>query len=191
MVTLRSRSRPLARGVSGAGVDRSADRSRLRRLTVGLAGLGSAILAFFHLALLWQRVASQSLLEPAVLLRWLGSVLLLAALVYLRRAGVPLLWGRRAAVFWLLVLLLHVGIPAASAVQAGGHAPGSAVLLALPVALSPVLSALLVAIALERWSRLRPRPVRLRRRTPERLRLARSGHAPSVLSRPPPALVQL
>lgn len=68
---------------------------------------GIALLVAFHGWLFAGRLAEGELLEPAVALRWLASLLLVAALLGLRRAGVPLLRGRKALVFWLLVVLLH------------------------------------------------------------------------------------
>ena len=67
---------------------------------------GSA-LTIFHVSLFWDRLVGGDLLDPAVALRWAGAVLIVSALVILRRFGVPLLHGRRAFSVWLLVALLH------------------------------------------------------------------------------------
>ncbi len=75
--------------------------------SLGLAA--AATLVLLHVSILWDRVAQGRLSEPGVALRWLAAVLLVVALQALRRRGVSLLWGRRALVFWLLVLLLHAG----------------------------------------------------------------------------------
>lgn len=171
---------------SGAPAEGFARRARLRALSVGLAGVASAVLGLFHLLLLWQRVASQSLLEPTVLARWLGSIVLLAALIYLRRAGVPLLWGRRALVFWLLVLVLHLGVPGASAVPAGAHALDSGVLLVLPVIGATLVVGLWLARVAGAPARFAPPVPRHRRLPPTRRTGPRPGHGPSILSRPPP-----
>ena len=64
-------------------------------------------LVLFHAALFWNHIGEGRLLDPAVAARWSLAVLLLLAMAALRRAGVPLLWGRRALVVWLLVALLH------------------------------------------------------------------------------------
>jgi hypothetical protein len=67
-------------------------------------------IAGFHIVLLVRRFAEGEL-DPAALFRWSGAFLLLGAALWLRRHRVPLLWGRQALVFWLLVLLLHAGAP--------------------------------------------------------------------------------
>src|SRR5215212_928652 len=64
-------------------------------------------LVAFHAALLWNQIGDGRLLDPAVATRWSVGVLLLGALAGLRRAGDPMLWGRRALVVWVLVALLH------------------------------------------------------------------------------------
>lgn len=76
-----------------------------RFLATGLV----AVLALLHSQLLWQRIASFTLFEPLVALRWGAAVLLLAGFVYLQRAGVSVIWGHKALVLWLLVLLCHAG----------------------------------------------------------------------------------
>lgn len=84
--------------------------SRIGSLGLGLAGLW---LGAFHAALLWRRIADATILQPAVLARWLASALLIAAAVVTHRVA-SRRWHRRhaALAFGLLVLLLHVGIPA-------------------------------------------------------------------------------
>ena len=86
-------------------------RSRLARgarLALSASVAVSALaLVVFHAALFWSQITDGRLLEPAVAVRWGLSVLLLGAFVALRRAGVPVLWGRRALVVWVLVGLLH------------------------------------------------------------------------------------
>lgn len=71
--------------------------------------LFAGALVFFHVFLLWRRIADASILAPRVLLNWLGAVVLLAVLFWLRRRGHSAFRGRGALVFWLLVLLLHAG----------------------------------------------------------------------------------
>jgi len=78
-------------------------RRLARAIAFGIAG--------FHVVLLVRRLA-QGDVDPAALFRWSGAFLLLGAALWLRRHRVPLLWGRQALVFWLLVLLLHAGAPA-------------------------------------------------------------------------------
>lgn len=76
-------------------------------------------LALFHGHLLWQRIESFSLFEPWVALRWGAAALLLAGFGFLQRAGVSVVWGHKAQVLWLLVLLLHAGAVA----PIEGHQP--------------------------------------------------------------------
>ncbi|MGZ5475141.1 MAG: hypothetical protein ACXW29_01520 [Thermoanaerobaculia bacterium] len=81
--------------------------SHLRRV-VGVIAMLS--LAGFHAGFLWQRLADDSIAEPRVLARWLASALLLCGLVLVRRTFSPR-W-HVLLVFWLLVALLHAGVPA-------------------------------------------------------------------------------
>lgn len=60
-----------------------------------------------HLWLLWSRLTSGQLLDPDIGLRWAAGLPLILALAALRRCGVPLLWGRKALAYWLVVLLFH------------------------------------------------------------------------------------
>ena len=83
----------------------SAFRRRLLSATLWTVTL---LLVAQHLYLLWQRLESQTLLEPLVAFRWLLALILLLALRALRQRGVPVLRGRAAVSFWLAVLLLHV-----------------------------------------------------------------------------------
>lgn len=84
--------------------------SRIASVAVGLTALW---LIAFHLALFWQRMVDATILDPAVLLRWAGSALLIGAAVLLRRYADRHLTRRHATfVFWLVVLLLHVTVPA-------------------------------------------------------------------------------
>ena len=78
-----------------------------------------ASLAFFHSHLLWQRIASFTLFEPLVALRWGGAALLFAGFVCLQRAGISVIWGHKALILWLLVLLCHAGAIA----PVEGHQP--------------------------------------------------------------------
>ncbi|HZA35459.1 MAG TPA: hypothetical protein VE505_11055, partial [Vicinamibacterales bacterium] len=83
-------------------------------------------LVVFHLVLFWNQIGDGRLLDPAVAVRWGLSALLLAVLAGLRRAGVPVFWGRRALVMWVLVALLHwTAMPAGDLddiTQRGGQA---------------------------------------------------------------------
>ena len=66
---------------------------------------------------------------------------LVGFLVVLRRRGVPLLWGRRALVVWMLVVLLHwtAGAPAQPATIDAPHATG--ILFLLPATATPLIAA--------------------------------------------------
>jgi hypothetical protein len=110
-----------------------------------------ALVVLYHAFLLWQRVADLTLLEPAVAVRWLATLLLLLGLFRLHHRGVPLIWGRKALVFWLLVLLLHVSFygPLAEGVEASFDIQHAGLMLALPatvvvLALAAVCLVLLV-----------------------------------------------
>lgn len=67
-------------------------------------------------------------------MQWLGALLLGAGAWALRRQGASLVSGRGALVFWLLVLLLHVGF--GSGIAFTGEETGSSreLLLLLPFA---------------------------------------------------------
>ena len=91
-------------------------------MAVAASALG---LAVFHAALFWNQIGEGRLLDPAVAARWSIAALLLLALAALRRAGVPLIWGRRALVVWVLVALLHW--TAAPAADGGAPTNGGAI----------------------------------------------------------------
>jgi hypothetical protein len=66
------------------------------------------LLAGFHAWLFWGHLVGGRLLDPAVAMRWVAGLLLVAGFAGLRHLGVPLIRGRKAVVLWLLVALLHV-----------------------------------------------------------------------------------
>jgi hypothetical protein len=74
-------------------------------------------LLWLHGYLLWERITDLTLFEPLVALRWGIAALMIATLIRLQYLGVPLFRGRRALIFWLVILLLHAG----SATAAGGR----------------------------------------------------------------------
>lgn len=159
----------------------AARAGRLARFALGVA---VTALALFHGWLLCRRLLDATIGEPEVLLRWLGGAGLLAAMAAARRFGLSVSRGRPALVFWLLVLLLHVG--ASPVVVAGVHA--QELLLVLPVGLAAALS---LSIARRRCATrfrlLPPRRVRRARALPRRP--PAPGAGPSHFSpRPPPAL---
>ena len=145
----------------------------------------------FHAALFWNHVGEGRLLDPAVAARWGMGALLLLAMVVLRRAGVPLLWGRRALVVWVLVALLHW--TAAPADDGGTLAHGGAVALLLVDVPAGASVAFLVAslfLLLLLRARAAPRSTRALGVSPASAALR---HAPilsrHLASRAPPSLV--
>jgi hypothetical protein len=159
---------------------------RLKALVsvVGVAAVASLVL--LHLSILWDRVANGRLGEPDVAVRWLAAVVLVGALLALRRRGVSLLWGRRALVFWLLVLLLHAGatVPHDPAARV---APEQ-ILFVVPAAVAPACLALVLVVtqlaaAAVPGPRLAWLPQGAARRAPAR----RRGFCLALASRPPPA----
>lgn len=87
-------------------------RRSLQRIASFAIGVSALWLVAFHIALFWRRIADATIQHPAVLARWIASALLIAAGLaahrYLSRH-----WSRRRTlVFALLVLALHVGLPA-------------------------------------------------------------------------------
>lgn len=81
----------------------------LRVLTRNVARVGIVLL---HGLLLWQRCADATILEPVVLAKYLGAVLLLGGAFAYGRLAPARLRGRRAMlVFWLVVAMLHIVAP--------------------------------------------------------------------------------
>lgn len=82
-----------------------------------LAQLGTYVavgwLVLFHAALFYQRVAEASILQPGVLLRWIGAAAMLVGIFGFRRVvRQPSMRRRAALTFWIAALFLHVVIPA-------------------------------------------------------------------------------
>jgi hypothetical protein len=100
----------------------------------GLSTLATAGLVIFHAALLAGRLADASIAHPGVITQWVGAVVLGGGALALRRRGSSLISGRGALVFWLLVLLLHVGF--GSGITLTGEETGSTheLLLLVPLA---------------------------------------------------------
>jgi hypothetical protein len=135
---------------------------------LGATGLAATLgLVALHLWLFAERLAQGTLAEPGVALRWIAAVFLGLALVWLRCAGVPLLRGRHALVFWLAVLALHAG--AAVPGTADGPAEASAWLFVLPATTAP-LAVGLAAV----WAHI------LRRHAAPRLATAGWAFAPQL-----------
>jgi hypothetical protein len=78
--------------------------SRLLKIGVGLA---TVLLTAFHGLLLWERIADGSLLETGIAVEWAIGLLLLLALLRLKRLGTSLHRERAGVILWLLVSLLH------------------------------------------------------------------------------------
>ncbi len=166
----------------------------LRRLLPAAPSvIAASILVAYHLVLLGQRLADLSLFQPAVAFRWLITVALLIGLRRMHASGVPLVCGRRALAFWLLVLLLHVSFlgPLSEEATAGGDWSTSAGLALVLPAMAPLV--LLSAIVLTCWLAARftatsSRPLRfLAPLTASFEHPSRGGWLPSLSSRPPPA----
>jgi hypothetical protein len=137
------------RRVTGAG-------DLARRVVHASGRLAFWALVTFHVGLFAVHVIQGRLFEPETAGRWIVAVLLLAGFRRLSHLGLPLVFGQRAVVLWLLVILLHCH---------AGWANGSASLdLAVPETLGAlsqltgsltVLGALLVVllVALQRLRR--------------------------------------
>ena len=76
---------------------------RIVRATLAAAGVA---LAGFHGYLFAAQAAAGRLEDPWLILRWLASASLIAALVALRRGG-DSIWGRKGIAIWVLAALLH------------------------------------------------------------------------------------
>ncbi len=130
---------------------REAARAALRHV----AGALVAALVLFHGWLVVRRLSEPATLPPGVLLRWLGAFAVVAALLWLRRLGLPLLHGRKALAVWTVALLLHGN---AGASPLDGDATGGSVPETLVLVLPGVLS-VATASALLLLASVRPRPL--------------------------------
>ncbi len=146
----------------------------------------------FHAQILWQRLASMTLLQPDVALRWALSVAVLAGLFQLRRAGVSLLKGRKAIVFWLAVLLIHVSLPIPGGEQPADDvvpSQGAALFFILPATatLTLVVGAALALQAVSAGAGAGSRVGRYRCRSRPIGGPSLTESYPHLFSRPPPA----
>jgi hypothetical protein len=80
----------------------------LLRLSRLIAALGVAALLLFHCWILFERIQDHSISRPGVMVHWLLAAGLLSAALIYRRLGFSLIRGKKAGVFWALVLLLHM-----------------------------------------------------------------------------------
>ncbi len=117
-------------------------RSRSLVSALGLAAAASLVL--LHVSILWARITQGRLGEPVIALRWGAAFVLLLVLLALRRRGVPLLWGRRALVFWLLVLVLHAGIGVPQ--DTGARTAPEQLLFVVPAAVAPACLLLVLLV---------------------------------------------
>lgn len=165
---------------SSAGVSRAATQALIR--------LATAVLVGFHIWLLWTHSLTGKIFEPDVIARWAVAGLVVAALLALRRLGLPLFWGRRAVVLWLLVVLIHChAMSTGDAVAIPLTVPQAAVEL-LPAALQ---AAALALVLFATFLASRPSAIRLQPRVCDvPCRFAGLSAAAACLQfspRPPPA----
>jgi hypothetical protein len=140
-------------------------------------------LSVFHVVLFAERIRDLSILTPGVAFQWAGAGLLLVSLAFLKWKRVPLLRGKTALAFWLVVLLLHL-VPAAPATTLdSGH---SELLLGLPTVwlAATVLGLILLTLVRKRIARSNE-PTRTPRRF-DPCASTRPGFADRILARPPP-----
>ncbi len=147
----------------------------LRALTRNVAGVG---LVALHGLLLWQRCADATILEPVVLAKYLGALLLLGGAVAWKRLAPQRLRGRRAVlVFWLVAVLLHAVAPFAAEtrdlegeivaiVELGLGVPLALAVFALVGATAPSLRALHRVALLDGIAGLVPRRLQVPARAP-------------------------
>ena len=168
------------------------DASVRRRLLMLTGPVVIGALVLYHVALFWDRVVSQTLFEPAVGLRWILTLALVWMAWRFRGAGVPLLRGKKALVFWLLVAVLHASFAGPLAV-AGSPASldgsGTALLFVIPATMfAGLVLGLLVSRRNGRSRSIVPSGRRRRWSTgaPSRF-LLEAGLMPSLCRRQPPA----
>jgi hypothetical protein len=163
---------------------------RFSRYLAAVSRLSLFLLLAFHAWRLVARALDGQLFEPGVTLRWAAGAALLAALVALRRLGFPLLHGRKAAVLWTLVFLLHCHAAVAPPLTPSGRpmVPQTAEVIATYSAVPLLLlaSALFLALAFRRASHT------LRLIAHHAVGLGRIGspalaHLACLAPRPPPA----
>lgn len=150
-----------------------------------LAGVG---LGAFHAWLFGAHLVDGRLADPMVALRWVVGLALFGGLLWLRRLGVPILRGRRAAGLWTLVFLLHchaVAVPGSEAAsQFSLPAVAEAVVLGVGTALG--LGLLLVLAHAAPVRRRAFAPVWHHTPCPASGSVS-AGHLLALAPRPPPA----
>ena len=149
----------------------------------------TAALIAFHAWLFWTHISTGRLLDPAVATRWVVGAGLFAALVGFKRLGVPVLFGRKAAVVWTLVAVLHCHAAITeSSVTDQPVVPTVAVLVAPFTLGSAALGlGLLVLTALRRRSIARPQPSAWFVVPMATAGVATAFHVLTLAPRPPPS----
>ncbi|MCH7665537.1 MAG: hypothetical protein IH936_06390 [Acidobacteria bacterium] len=115
-----------------------------RLLVIG----GGVALGALHIAILFRRVVEGTLLKPLVMAQWLVALALVTAAGYLRRRGISVFRGRKAAAFWIVVALMHgiASLPGGPGVVGVFETvPGTD---ALPLAVGLLVGALVVFVGL-------------------------------------------
>ncbi len=172
----------------GKGSTEGGRRSRLSRLGLALGATMGAALVVFHIALFARRIEDLSILQPAVALQWLGTLVLLGFLGYLRYQRVSLFAGRPALAFWLLVLLLHLVPGTPTTLLDWEHTD---LLLALPTTWLLVATLLLAALRVLAMARMpRPAPSARCRRTRRGPPGLDPGLTSRLFARPPPSALR-
>ena len=144
-----------------------------------------ASLVVLHVSILWARVAQGQLGEPAIASRWAAALVLLLALAVLRRRGVSILWGRRALVFWLLVLLLHAGVGVPQ--DATPRVSAEQLLFVVPAAIAPACALVLLLVTPLAGAAWTGPPLGLAHGAAVAVPARRRGFRLALASRPPPA----
>ncbi|MEZ5318312.1 MAG: hypothetical protein R2752_13005 [Vicinamibacterales bacterium] len=124
-----------------------------------------ALLILFHVWLLGSQLWDGQLADPALVVRWVIGLGLVAGLVAVRRQGGSMFFGRRAVSIWLLAVLLHG--PAVARDFGAPALPEVVATLAEVALVAAAAAGLALALALVASRRSwRPSARVLRRRTP-------------------------
>lgn len=171
-------------------VDRSV--ARPRGALGSLGRLLALALVLAHAGLLWQRIASGTLLEPVALTKWLASAGLLGWLLFLRSRRVALFAGRRAAIFWLAVVVVHAQVGGAAIEPTSALAAGQALAWFLPISIPLAAGVALLAALCSGWlPRTRSAPTCFAGRSRPSSTTDRWSLLLAFAPRPPPRLAAL
>lgn len=163
----------------------SVDLARVAMRAAGRLVL-TALLAF-HAWLIWAYVVDGRPFGIDTAVRWLVAVLVLAGFGALRRLGLPLFWGRRAVVLWLLVVVIHCHAfwAGGAVVLEVGHPEAITALAQLTASAASVLGLLFMGLSAVLAARRRPGPDAFD--APVLMAgLPDSGHVFRFFPRPPP-----